>query len=241
MLTERGGGAAAREGALLVMAAPHPFPFVNGAIAVDSGEDFEGTLERANSFFAKHDRPRWTLFTRETGEDEALEEAARSRGMEIVNPHYPEMICRERVAETADEGAVELREVGSTEDARAYWRICATAYESLGFPRELFEGYPAAMLNPPVFGCLAWSDAERVGAAMGIVLEGVGLVFWVGSLPAARGRGIGAAVTAWVTNRAFDEGADFVSLQASPMGLSVYERLGYERVFDYRVWRVGAT
>jgi hypothetical protein len=35
------------------------------------------------------------------------------------------------------------------------------------------------------------------------------------------------------TNLAFDHGASSCSLQASPMGESVYRRLGYETVYHY--------
>ena len=58
-------------------------------------------------------------------------------------------------------------------------------------------------------------------------------VQWVGTVPSARGLGLGALVTTWVTNLAFDRGASSVNLQASPMGEPVYLRLGYETIFHY--------
>jgi predicted GNAT family acetyltransferase len=58
-------------------------------------------------------------------------------------------------------------------------------------------------------------------------------VQWVGTVPAARGTGIGALVTVMVTNLAFAHGASSCSLQASPMGASVYHRLGYETMYHY--------
>jgi hypothetical protein len=52
-------------------------------------------------------------------------------------------------------------------------------------------------------------------------------------VPAARGAGLGALVTVAVTNLAFARGAASCSLQASPMGASVYQRLGYETAYHY--------
>ena len=52
-------------------------------------------------------------------------------------------------------------------------------------------------------------------------------------MPAARGRGLGDLVTRVVTQRAFDLGAAFVSLQASEMGEPVYRRMGYREVHRY--------
>ena len=63
--------------------------------------------------------------------------------------------------------------------------------------------------------------------------DGVASLQWVGTVPDARGMGLGALVTVESTNLAFDHGVSSVSLQASPMGESVYRRLGYETIFRY--------
>jgi len=49
-------------------------------------------------------------------------------------------------------------------------------------------------------------------------------------------RGLGEAVTRAVTNAGFDLGARINTLQASPMGAPIYLRMGYQTVFDYRVY-----
>jgi ribosomal protein S18 acetylase RimI-like enzyme len=64
----------------------------------------------------------------------------------------------------------------------------------------------------------------------------MGYVGWVGTLPSFRRRGLGEIVTRAVTNAAFDLGADIVVLEASPMGLPLYEKMGYETVAIDRVW-----
>ena len=70
---------------------------------------------------------------------------------------------------------------------------------------------------------------------MTIVNHGVAGIYWVGSLAEARGRGVGRAITAAATNAGFDLGAEFASLQASPMGEPVYRAMGYETIYDYRL------
>jgi GNAT superfamily N-acetyltransferase len=236
---DRSGGAATRIDGALAFACGHPFPFLNGVIAEGTqGGDEEALLDRASAFLASRDRPEWSMFARGSGEDEKLEQVAEARGLTIVNPNYPEMVTTEGLKTPALDSAVVLREVAGEDDVAAYWAVCRESYASLGFPPEIFEAFAnGGMLRTPALGCLARLDGTAVGAAMVLVLEGVGVVLWVGATPAARGRGVGAAVTAWVTNRAFEEGADFVSLQASPMGTAVYERIGYRHLFGYRVWR----
>ncbi len=71
---------------------------------------------------------------------------------------------------------------------------------------------------------------------MTIVSHGVAGIYWVGSLERARGKGLGEATTAAATNAGFELGADLASLQASPMGKPIYERMGYETLFDYRLY-----
>jgi GNAT superfamily N-acetyltransferase len=235
--SERGGGSAERiDGAVAIVAA-HPFAFLNGVIAAGEIDDPAAVLDRAAELFTDHDRMDWSMFTRSTGEDEGLEQAARDRGLTVVNPAYPEMACLEPLDSPPADPDIEIRQIHGAAEVAAYWRLCGEAYETLHFPPDLFAAYTAGVLDPPASGCLAWLGDRPVGGAMAIVLEGVGFVGWVAAAPEARGRGVGAAVTAWATNRSFEDGAEFASLQASPMGLSIYERLGYRRLFDYRVWR----
>jgi GNAT superfamily N-acetyltransferase len=235
---EHSGGAVERMNGGVAFACGHPFPFLNALIPAGETMDPEALMEGAARFFAAQERPAWSLFTRATVEDEGLERTAETRGLTIVNPDYPEMVTTEPLDQPRLDPTVELREVADPEEVAAYWRLCGEAYASLGFPSEIFDAFAkGGLLAPPTAGCLAWLDGTPVGGATVIVLEGVGFVGWVAASPAARGRGVGAAVTAWVTNRAFEDGADFASLQASPMGRSVYERLGYRTLFSYRVWR----
>jgi predicted acetyltransferase len=49
----------------------------------------------------------------------------------------------------------------------------------------------------------------------------------------ARRRGLGDAVTRLVTRAGFDSGASMASLEASPFGYHVYERMGYREIFQY--------
>ncbi|HEY2916216.1 MAG TPA: GNAT family N-acetyltransferase [Candidatus Limnocylindrales bacterium] len=95
-----------------------------------------------------------------------------------------------------------------------------------------------SLVGPPITAWWAESDGRGVAASMAYVdqASGVGVVGWVGTDVAYRGRGIGRAITLVATNAAFDLGATVLSLQASPMGLRVYERLGYRTVTGYKVW-----
>ena len=73
-----------------------------------------------------------------------------------------------------------------------------------------------------------------------VALSGpVGMVCWVATLDAMRRRGLAGICTVRATNAAFEHGAGLATLQASPMGESLYERLGYEELFRYRLYLKG--
>jgi GNAT superfamily N-acetyltransferase len=61
-------------------------------------------------------------------------------------------------------------------------------------------------------------------------------VFWVATLPEARGRGLSGGLLAAALLDARDSGCDISTLQATAMGEPVYARLGYERLGAIEMW-----
>ncbi len=75
-------------------------------------------------------------------------------------------------------------------------------------------------------------------AAMTSVVAGTARLTPVYTLPQQRGRGYGSAVTAAVSQAARDAGAEHVLLftdLANPTSNSVYQRIGFRPVSDYRI------
>lgn len=82
---------------------------------------------------------------------------------------------------------------------------------------------------------LARIDGAPVATALGFVLDGVLGVYNVATIPAARRRGAGAAVTAAAMTDGRRRGAHTAILESSMMGRSVYERLGFRQVCEVSV------
>lgn len=61
------------------------------------------------------------------------------------------------------------------------------------------------------------------------------------TIPEARGKGYGEALSAAAAEDGFSRGCTVSSLQASPMGFPVYHRMGYRHVFDYQRWVVSRS
>ena len=68
------------------------------------------------------------------------------------------------------------------------------------------------------------------------MLDGIVAIYNVATVPAARRRGAGAAVTAAAMADAQVDGARWAILETSEMGRSVYERLGFRRVAEVAIY-----
>ena len=119
--------------------------------------------------------------------------------------------------------------------------------------RALADGYgiPDSFVRPIMTpAMLADADlAIYVGLAEGQpVVSGFGVrtghtigVYNIATLPAARGRGFGAAMTTRIANDGAAAGCDVAILQASEMGLPMYRRLGYRTVVEYESYELPGT
>ncbi len=231
----------AREGWTLGAATPSHPVISNAAFRKDDEVDPEELLARARAFFGERGRGFSVWARGGVDEDRDLIAAAEAAGLQPVY-EMPEMILGQRAKERPLPDGVELRRVASAADASEYWQVAALAYSSLGFPNESFGSYTnhAGLLADNVAAFLAYTDGRPAGIAMTIVSHGVAGIYWVGSVEEARNRGLGWTVTAAAVNAGFDLGAKIASLQASPMGESLYSAMGFERAFTYRLLMAAA-
>lgn len=97
---------------------------------------------------------------------------------------------------------------------------------------------PRSMMADDTFvPLIARADDRPVGRGLLFLEDGVAGVYNVGVIEAYRRRGIGEAIT-WEILRAGREAeADVGVLQASEMGYSLYERMGFETIVEYHHFR----
>jgi GNAT superfamily N-acetyltransferase len=153
----------------------------------------------------------------------------------------PGMIVEAPLPEAEPPGGVTIRRVETDADLERWVTANLTGFaaddDDRGAVRSAFSTLDS-LVGGPIAGFIAEADGRPIGASMVFVDEptGIGVVGWVGTVPEYRRRGIGAAVTRAATNAGFAIGARLLSLQASPMGLPVYEKLGYRTVAGYKIW-----
>jgi ribosomal protein S18 acetylase RimI-like enzyme len=209
----------------------------NAAFRADDGLEPEELLARARAFFGGRGRGFAVWARAGKAEDDQLAAACEKAGLQMVYA-MPEMTLGGRVEERPAPEGIELRRVAAAEDVEDYWRVAASSYASLGFPPDVFAFYEDAegLFADGVVAFLARAEDRPAGIAMTIVSHGVAGIYWVGCTEEARGRGLGRSVTAAAVNAGFELGAEIASLQASPMGESLYRRMGFETIYDYRLY-----
>lgn len=79
-------------------------------------------------------------------------------------------------------------------------------------------------------------DGTAVSSSFGYIVDSIINIFNVVTVSGHRRRGYGAAMTMRAAIDGFKAGCDFAFLEATSMGFPVYRRLGFEAIFDYRLW-----
>jgi ribosomal protein S18 acetylase RimI-like enzyme len=233
-LTRRAGGTVLDDDGLLLYAGPHPLPVLqNGAMRTADGLGAAATLERAAAFFAP--RRRGYSLTVRAHADADLREAAERAGLAPFGDP-PGMVLDRRLPDAAPPPGVTLARVTTAGDAAAFADVQGRAYATYGMPPDvtpLALGRLDVVHAPHIVTFLARMDGMPAAGAMVIVTHGVAGIYWVGTTPEARGRGLAELVTRAAGNAGFDLGARLAALQASVMGEPVYRRMGYVEVTRY--------
>lgn len=233
-LTRRAGGTVLDEDGLFFYAGAHPLPvLVNGMMRTDQRLSAAEALARARRFFSSRGRG-FTVQLRAHA-DADLHAAATTAGHTSFG-EPPAMVLDHRLPDADPPRGVSLNVVRTADDVAAFAHVNGEAYATYGMPRDTTPALFAraeVLIGPHIVAVVARVDDVPAAAAMTIVTHRVAGIYWVGTVPAMRGRGLAELCTRAATNAGFDLGARIASLQASPMGEPVYRRMGYVEVTRY--------
>jgi len=138
-----------------------------------------------------------------------------------LRPTAPERLRILRIGDSATLGTLE--------------RVAIAGYPFYGFEQSpagvLFD--PKLLSNPKMRFWLGTEDDRPVGVAIAAIDHGINQVMLIVTLPEARGRGYGAAMT-WEASLA--DPSLPAMLLSSDLGRPVYERMGYLPLIRFTVW-----
>jgi len=133
---------------------------------------------------------------------------------------------------------LEIRPATDEQGRRDYLEVTADAYSVYQQPRAMTEdafASVASVCSPHIQGFVGYLDGAPVAAAAVYMTHGIAGIGWVGTVAKHWGHRYGEAVTWAAVREGFRRGGTFASLQASPMGRPVYERMGFSTPTEYHV------
>ena len=234
-----GGRVVERDGVVACIGV-HPSPFVtNTAWRADPATDPATVLRVIDDAYVEAGFVGGLLTSSRTDSD--LEAAAAAGGRHLVT-ELPVMTVDR--ATFVPPPTTATRRVDPLDDLEALRTVLIEGFfEDDPSGRPLVEAtfaHPASIAGPGIRMFLAELAGLPAAAAGAWMVGADATIGWVATVPWARRRGLGAAVTARAVGQAFDDGAQFAVLQASPSGRPVYERLGFTAVGLDRIWEPNA-
>jgi N-acetylglutamate synthase len=230
MCTSSPGGWCSERDGLLRASTGIPFAPFNGVWSATPDVATADVLTAVDEF-AAGDLP-WNLQLR-PGYPAELDSELASRGL-VVTEDIPFMVLPDSapLAAAVQRSAATYRQVETFADLDSLLSLLERGF---GMPPELARRmFPMRLM----FLGSTWiaTDGQDVSTGLGFTHDGWCGVFNVATPEEHRGHGYGAAVTAHTVEAARAAGARGAYLQASPMGLPVYERLGFVTVESWRQW-----
>ena len=218
------GGRIAEEGGVLLTNGPSAYLRV--ALRTDPGVDGAAVVARASEFFA--DEPAGFIVLVRRPDDEDIERAALAEGFRAAWTELP-MALTAAPPEREIPSDIEVRVVADERAVVDYGRVVAVANDDPGErERAPLLFHDNTILAPHITAFVAYMGAEPVACAMTLVSHRVAGVYYVATVPHARRRGLGDALTRIAARAGFEMGAAAAWLGASEMGAGVYRRIGFE-------------
>lgn len=168
------------------------------------------------------------------GRDPRGEEVARSCNLNLHSV-LPMMLLEDLSSIPDRIDALTIREVCNEEDLQNFSKVCNSAFDISDECQKLAEDSQRAGHAKLFVGLVG---ATAVACSMLMMVDGVAGVYWVGTLQDYRGKGFGTALTWEAVRAGMEQKADFATLQATPEGKTVYEKMGFVTAANFNNYRI---
>jgi hypothetical protein len=225
----------AEQGDVLFVSGAATFPAINFVIRVGkkprSSPDM--LITQAKEFFAARRRS-FSIIVRAHLDKDLLD---RCKGLELLQiGNAPGMVIEDVLEDAPLPAGVRLQRVTTEAMADDFVEVAARSFTTLGLPEDVGRSVfrdPGALLVPHLYPVVAYLNDKPASCALALLSHGIGGIYYVGTIEAARGMGLAEHCTRATGNAAFMLGARCVVLQASIYGEPVYKRMGYKEFTRY--------
>lgn len=226
------GAVIERQEGVVLLATGLPMRLFNQVII--EGDDASPDVVEAAVAVTRDRGDRFVLNLRIGTDDRYVPIAERSGLVPLsVRPWLPGMALYpiDVVREPALAG-LEIRHVRSVDGIEDHVRAASEGFEMPeAIARQLVA--PSLLGRDDVTVYVGYANGEPVTSGLGCRTGDTVGVYNIATVPAARGRGYGAAMTARIVADGASAGCDVAILQASDMGYAIYERMGFRTVVEY--------
>jgi GNAT superfamily N-acetyltransferase len=226
-LAEHSPGGDVRElGGVFAFVSGLPISLFNGCVVVEpaNGDDLDAGLRWVAARRVPH-----RLFVSAELEAEVADVAA-TQGLERDPVPYPGMVLSPIPEPPAPPGDVQVVPVAAS-GRDEFLGVGEASGLSRGVAETLFSR--AFLADADVQAFVGRLDGRPVGYSLAIRSAGATGVYNVGTLPAARLRGVGTALTWAAVAEGRAQGLDCAVLQSTQMAVSMYEAMGFRTVAPY--------
>lgn len=207
---------------------PHiPHRSVMNSVIYEAGSDVASKREQLDSAYVAAGVKAWTVWVPE-GDSQTAN--ALERAGHVLDGNPAAMVLdlnsfeQPPEPECDDWGRATTAEMGEVNDV-------AYSFNDGSFERA------AEAMDPDSFHLYAARDDGRPLCVLGVLdCDGDAGIFFVGTAPDARGRGLAGALLGQALAEARGRGNDISTLQATKMGGPVYARLGYRHIGRWQMW-----
>lgn len=205
-------------------------PMLNGVLVVSPDPDAD-EVARGARFVAHETRRPAVAWIRA---DARLTQALCEAGLPILAELPSLALTRAPNALRKRAPTFHLRRATTAADIAAFWSVVSRCFDGAEYCgaelRQTFAASAPVLLSQATV-LLLEVGGEVLAGGMAVRQGPVGGLFWISTIAEFRRRGAGTVVAAALVDRLRIEGVERTYLQASKIGLSVYERLGFECAF----------
>jgi ribosomal protein S18 acetylase RimI-like enzyme len=225
----------AEQGDMLFVSGAGTFPAINFAIRVKNKPRSSSAMliDQARAFFSARKRS-FSIIVREHLDRDLLDICKNLELFQVANA--PGMVIEEVLADKPLPERVSLQQVTTEAMVKDFAEVAALSFTTLGLPEDVGRSVfsdSRALLAPHLYLVVAYLDDKPASCALALLSHGIGGIYYVGTIEAARGKGLAEHCTRAAGNAALKFGVRCVVLQASVYGEPVYRRMGYKEFTRY--------
>jgi hypothetical protein len=225
----------AEQGDILFVSGAGTFPAINFVIRVGNNlsSSADKLIDQARAFFAARKRS-FSIIVREHLDKDLLATCKKLELYQVANA--PGMVIENLIEDKPLPEGVSLQHAHTEAMVRDFAEVAALSFTTLGLPEDVGRSVfrePGPLLAPHLYLVVAYLDDKPASCALALLSHGVSGIYYVGTIEAARGKGLAEHCTRAAGNAALKLGARCVVLQASIYGEPVYRRMGYKEFTRY--------